>query len=87
MKLECFTCGHKKVTEITKEERLKIKEINKANGRAGKRIPEQLYHCKVTGKQISQIDPACDEYKSNKEMVFLRKAISKTATKLRKELE
>lgn len=83
---ECFTCKNKISTELTKEERDEIKKQNIANGEHFKRVPEMIFHCKITGKQISQIDPACDDYSGDDFMVEIRKDISKTATKLRKEL-
>lgn len=36
---------------------------------------------------LQQIDPACEHYSDDADLVDIRKMIAKTATKLRKELE
>ena len=86
MKKECFTCNNKITTELTKEEREKIKQQNIAENNRFKSVPELIFHCKLTGKQISQIDPACDDYEGNNFMEDIRMDIAKTARKLRNEL-
>ena len=84
---QCFTCANKISTELTKEERAKMRDEEKAKGVRFPRIPEMLFHCDVTKKQINQTDPACDDYIGDEFMEDIRKEISKTARKLRKELE
>jgi len=87
MKKECFTCSNKISTELTDEQRKKMKTEAIAAGEKWPRIPEMIFHCKVSGKQIRQIDPACEHYADDADLVDIRKMIAKTATKLRKELE
>jgi len=84
---ECFTCANKLSTELTQEQRKQMRIDEKAKGVKFPRIPELIFHCKITKKRISQIDSACEDYAANADMVDIRKMISKTATKLRKELE
>ena len=84
---ECFTCANKISTELTQEQRKTMKEEATARGEKWPRIPELIFHCKVTNKQISQIDPACEHYSDDADLVDIRRMISETATKLRKELE
>ena len=84
---ECFTCSNKLSTELTQEQRKQMKEEAIAAGEKWPRIPEMIFHCKVSGKRISQIDPACEHYSDDADLVDIRKMIAKTATKLRKELE
>lgn len=86
MKKECFTCNNKITTELTKEEREKIKQQNIAENNRFKSVPELIFHCKLTGKQINQIDPACDDYEGNNFMEDIRMDIAKTVRKLRSEL-
>lgn len=87
MRKECFTCGNKISTELTQEQRKQMRDEEIANGIKFPRIPEMIFHCKLTGKRISQIDPACENYTADDVMVDMRKMIAETATKLRKELE
>lgn len=84
---ECFTCSNKISTELTNEHRKEMKEEAIARGEKWPTIPEMIFHCKVTNKRISQIDPACEDYSDDANLVDIRKIIAKTATKLRKELE
>jgi hypothetical protein len=84
---ECFTCSNKISTELTNEQRKEMKEEAIARGKKWPRIPEMIFHCKVSGKQISQIDPACEHYSGNDMMESLRGDIAKTAKKLREELD
>lgn len=84
---ECFTCSNKISTELTQEQRNQMKEEATARGEKWPRIPERIYHCKVTGNRIRQTDPACDNYSVDADLAGIRKMISETATKLRKELE
>lgn len=83
---ECFTCSNKIITKLTQEQRKEMKE-NIAKGEKWSRIPEMIFHCKVSGKRINQTDPACEHYLDDDDLVDMRKMIAKTATKLRKELE
>ena len=85
MKKECFTCSNKLSTELTQEQRKQMKEEATARGEKWPRIPEMIFHCKVTGNRISQINPACEHYSDDADLVDIRKMIAKTATKLRKE--
>ena len=78
---ECFTCANKLSIDLTKEEGEKLR---KETGRFSR--PTLRFECKLTGKPISQIDPACDKYVANTEMVIIRKELSDIAKKLRKEL-
>ena len=82
---ECFTCSNKLSKELSAEEKKLIKEANIANNNPYERIPDMIFHCKVSGKQIKQTDPACNEYNPDDFMVRIRKDISNTARKLRKE--
>jgi hypothetical protein len=84
---ECFTCSNKLSTELTQKQRKQMKEEAIEAGEKCLRIPEMIFHCKITGKRISQIDPACEHYSDDADLVDIRKMIAKTATKLRKELE
>lgn len=84
---ECFTCANKLSTELTQEERKEMRDAEKAKGVKFPRIPEMIFHCKVTGKRINQTDPACDDYQGDELMVDLRKQIAKTAKRLREELK
>lgn len=84
---ECFTCGNKISTELTQDQRKKMKAEAIADGVKFPRIPELIYHCDITKKRINQTDPACGDYKSNKVMEDIRIEITKTARKLRKELK
>lgn len=84
---ECFTCSNKLSTELTQEQRKQMKEEAVVRGEKWPRIPEMIFHCKVTGKRISQIDPACEHYSDASDLVEIRKMIAKTASKLRKGLE
>ena len=83
---ECFTCSNKISTELTNEQRKEMKEEAIARGEKWPRIPEMIFHCKVTGNRISQIDPACEHYSGDNFMESVRKDIAKTAKKLREEL-
>ncbi len=84
---ECFTCANKISRELSKEEREELqKQSIAATGRKTLFIPEMEFTCKVTGKKISQIDPACDHYSGDTFMEGIRKDIAKTASKMRKEL-
>jgi len=85
-KKECFTCKYKISTELTNEQRKKLKAEAIANGENFPRIPELIFHCEKTGKQISQIDNACDDYEGDETMESIRIDLSKAARKLRKEL-
>lgn len=83
---ECFTCMNKLTTELTPEQRKQMREDEIKKGVKFPRIPELIFHCKITGKRISQIDPACEDYSDKPDMVDIKKMIAKTATKLRNEL-
>lgn len=83
---ECFTCSNKISTELTDEQRKEMKEEAIAMGEKWPRIPEMIFHCKVSGKRISQIDPACEHYSDDADLVDIRKMLAKTAKKLREEL-
>lgn len=87
MKKKCFTCSNKLTTELSQEQRKQMREEEISRGVRFPRIPELIFHCKVTGLRINQIDPACEHYKDNPETVYIRKMISETASKLRRELE
>lgn len=49
-------------------------------------IPEMIFTCKISNKRIKQIDPACEDYCDNSDLLEIRKMLAQTATKLRKEL-
>jgi len=83
---ECFTCANKKTTELTQDQRKQMRAEAINNGEKYPSIPELIFHCAVTGKQIKQTDPACNDYKLDKLMEEIRVDIAKTARKLRKEL-
>jgi len=83
---ECFTCANKISTELTADQRKEMKEHAIAIGEKLTRIPEMIFHCKVSGLKISQIDPACENYSGDSFMEGMRVEIAKTAKKLRKEL-
>lgn len=83
---ECFTCSNKISTELTNEQRKEMKDEAIARGEKWPRIPEMMFHCKVTGNRISQIDPACEHYSGDNFMESVRKDIAKTAKKLREEM-
>lgn len=87
MKKECFTCANKISTELTDEQRKEMRTEAIARGEKWPRIPEMIFHCKVTGKRIKQIDPACESYSDDPVLVDVCKMISKTAKKLREELK
>lgn len=84
---ECFTCAHKISRELSKEERddLQRKHIEET-GRKSLLIPEMEFTCGVSGKKISQIDPACEYYSGDETLESIRKQLAKTARKLREEL-
>lgn len=86
MKRQCFTCSNKESTELTQEQRKEMRNEEIAKGARFPRIPEMIFHCKVTGKRISQIDPACQSYNGDDNLLGVRKMISETASKLREEL-
>jgi len=86
MKKECFTCSNKISTELTNEQKKEMKEEAIARGEKWPRIPEMIFHCKVTGSRISQIDPACEYYSSDSLMESVRKDIAQTAKNLREEI-
>ena len=86
MKRECFTCSNKLSTELSQEQRRKMRNEEIAKGVSFPRIPEMIFHCGATGKRISQIDPACESYNGHDNLLEVRKMISETATKLRKGL-
>lgn len=84
---ECFTCAHKNGRELSKEERAELQRQHvEQTGRKTLLIPEMEFTCGVSGKKISQIDPACEHYSGDDVMEFIRKDIAKVAGKLRKEL-
>jgi len=83
---ECFTCSNKISTELTNEQRKEMKEEAIARGEKWPHIPEMIFHCKVSGKRISQIDPACESYSDDKDLVDIRKMLAKSAKKLREEM-
>jgi hypothetical protein len=84
---ECFTCAHKISRELSKEERKQLSDdYFKEHGRHTLLIPEMEFTCSVSGKKISQIDPACEHYSGDSFMESVRKDIAKTARKLREEL-
>jgi len=85
---ECFTCAHKDSRELSKEERAELqKQHIEKTGRKTLFIPEMEFTCKKSGKKISQIDIACEQYSGDDVMETIRKDIAVTARKLRKELE
>ena len=71
---------------MTNEKRNEMKEEAIARGEKCPRIPEMIFHCKVTGNRVGQIDPACEHYSGDNFMESVRKDISKTAKKFREEL-
>ncbi len=83
---ECFTCSYKCSEELAKEQRAEMYAEAKAKGVRLFRAPELVFHCSITGKKISQIDPACSDYSGDSFMENIRKDISKSARKLREEL-
>lgn len=83
---ECFTCKNKESKELTETEIKKIKADNIANNKPYERIPELIFTCKATGNRIKQTDPACSKYNPDDFMIDIRRDISKTARKLRREL-
>ncbi|MFW5847781.1 MAG: hypothetical protein ACOCVF_02565 [bacterium] len=91
MKKECFTCKNKLVEDLDNLKRQKLikeeRKLAKTEKRWPKRIPEQLYFCDITKKQINQIDPACEHYEDHSQLVEIRKLISEKAKELRKELK
>lgn len=86
MRKECFTCVNKLSTELTEEERKKIRDTEKAMGVRFPRVSKMIFHCKITGKRINQTDPACDDYQGDDLLLDIRKGITETAKKLRQEL-
>jgi hypothetical protein len=84
---ECFTCRNKLSTKLTQEQRKQMRDKERAIGVKFPRIPGMIFHCKITRKRISQIDPACEYYSKDEDLADIRKIIAETATKLRKELE
>ncbi len=88
MKKECFTCVNKISTEITSiEQRRIIYREEREDGNNDPYVGDLDYHCKITGKRIHQIDPACENYSGDDIMEAIRKDIAKTAKKLREELD
>ena len=84
---ECFTCKNKQSRELTKEERKELNRLHfEKTGRYTLFIPEMEFKCRISGKIISQIDPACEKYEGDELLVDIRKSLSDTARKLRKEL-
>ena len=87
-KRECFTCANKISRMLTADEREELQAAHVAKtGRKTLRIPEMGFTCSVTGKEIRQIDPACNDYSGDKVMEGFRFEISNIAGKLRKELQ
>lgn len=78
---ECFTCGNKITTELSKEDGEKLRKERKSLFR-----PTLIFHCGLDGREIKQVDPACEYYVANPEMVIIRKELSDTAKRLREEL-
>ena len=44
------------------------------------------FRCKISGNNISQIDPACDHYEPDKDLVEIRMLLAAKARQLRKQL-
>ena len=78
---ECFTCGNKITTELSKEYGEKLRKERNLLFR-----PTLIFHCGLDGREIKQVDPACDMYVADADMVMVRKELSDTVKKLRKEL-
>ena len=87
MKRECFTCSNKLSTEITSVERKRAiyKELQD-DGNPDPFVGDMEYHCKVTGKRISQTDQACNHYSADALRETIRKDLARVAKKLREEL-
>lgn len=84
---ECFTCAHKLSRYLSKDEKDELQRLNvEKTGRKTLFIPDMEYKCGVTGKIISQIDPACENYQGDSFMEEMRKEIANTARKLREDL-
>ena len=86
MILECFTCIHKRGTFFTQDERDEIKKKLRANGDKYAIAPECEFHCNLTGKKISQIDPACEDYCDDESMVDIRNGMSAVIKKMSSEI-
>ena len=87
MAKECFTCLHKLSRDLSNEEKQEFQRKNiEKTGRKTLFVPEQEYTCEVSGKIISQIDIACDNYLGYKLMEDIRKDISESCRKMREEL-
>jgi hypothetical protein len=60
---DCFTCKNKKERSLSSEEisKKRIEQFKKT----GVMLPISFleFKCDITGKIISQNDPACDDYK------------------------
>jgi hypothetical protein len=84
---ECFTCAHKMSRDLSKDEKDELQRLHvEKTGRKTLFIPDMEFKCAITGKIISQIDPACEEYAGDSFMEDMRKEIANTARKLREEL-
>lgn len=84
---ECFTCSNKISRELSSDEQKIIrKQIEETTGKKFFSVPELEFTCQITGKKISQTDLACENYMGDDFMIDIRKSISDTAKKLRKEL-
>lgn len=74
MKKECFTCKNRICRKLTEEER---KAWRKKTGRWI--APNLEVTCTIHNKIITLNDPACEQYKSDKEMEEIREDMRKFA--------
>lgn len=74
---QCFTCSNKLVRELTNDERKQMRK----DGVSLFDIPDNEYKCKVSGKLIKQIDPACEHYEGHQLLEKIRGDLSAWAKK------
>jgi len=85
--MECFTCKYKVGRELTIEEKNKLQEEHiKKTGKRTLLIPDMEFTCSYYNKKINQTDSACVHYEGDEFMESLRREISLTAKKIRREL-
>lgn len=60
--LDCFTCKNKKERFLTSEEISKKRKEEFEKTGVMRPISFLEFTCEITGKIISQNDPACDDY-------------------------
>ncbi len=80
---ECFTCVNRVSIDLTKDQKRDLRK----QGLRLIDVPDTLRICTYSGNPIKLTYPACDGYSEDSVMHELRIELSKTAKKLRQELD